>query len=72
MKEEILNAVREGNFYDWIANNYHRLSSYELVTILKEYVYQTERFNPVCTITGGTATEEIADELDDLLGDDDQ
>lgn len=67
MKEEILDAIRSENFYGWLANNYYRLSQFELVTICKEYVYQIERFNPVSTIDGGTAIEEIADELENML-----
>ena len=64
MKHEILDAVVSGNFYDWISNNYYRLSEYELVSILKEYVYQVERFNPVASIDGGNAISEIHDELE--------
>lgn len=66
MKQEILNAVASCNFYDWIACNYYRLSKEELVTILKEYVYQLERFNPIVT-SGLTAIDEVYEGIDDYL-----
>lgn len=63
LRKEIITAILESNFYDWLCQNYHRLSQFELLMICKEYVYQVERFNPVCTIDNGTAVEEIAGEL---------
>lgn len=69
MKQEILYAIASGNFYDWIANNYYRLSKEELVTILKEYVYQLERFNPIVT-SGLTAIDEVYEGIEDYLEDD--
>ena len=63
MLKDALNAMRECRFHDWLRCHTEELSREELVDVLIEYAYQLERFNPVCTIDGGTASQEIADSL---------
>lgn len=63
MLEDALNAMRECRFHDWLRCHTEELSRAELTDVLIEYAYQLERFNPVCTIDGGTASQEIADNL---------
>ena len=63
MLRDALNAMRECRFHDWLRCHTEELSRAELTDVLIEYAYQLERFNPVCTIDGGTASQEIADNL---------
>ena len=63
MLKDALNAMRECRFHDWLRCHTEELSRAELTDVLIEYAYQLERFNPVCTIDGGTASQEIADNL---------
>ena len=36
MKQALIEALKEGNLYDFMANNYHKFSKEELVYIIKE------------------------------------
>ena len=40
--EEFLQAAREGNAYDYIAQNYYNMHKFDLRTILLEYIYFCE------------------------------
>ena len=43
---EFIEAVKDGDGYDWIANNGHELNKYELIDILKEYDYAIYSMKP--------------------------
>lgn len=39
MREELLRAIDEDRLYDYIADNYHKMSNFELRTVLLEVIY---------------------------------
>lgn len=48
IREEIREAILGGHLYDFISNNQHRLSKYELVELVKNLdytAYQEESYN---------------------------
>lgn len=61
LKKEILGAIMNGDFYNWLCNNALKLSHYELTTILKEFAYVFDKDEP-CELA-----EDIVDSLIDYL-----
>ena len=61
-KDEILDSIKNGDFYGYLCNNAWKLSHYDLVTILKEYVYQYED-NALYRMTGNII-DELIENLD--------
>lgn len=57
MKEEILKACKDGTLYDFIANNYWKMSKEELKTVCLEAIYLADN------------DEEIGKELEERLCD---
>ena len=57
MKEEILKACKDGTLYDFIANNYWKMSKEELKDVCLEAVYLADN------------DEEIGKELEERLCD---
>ena len=39
LKEEMIEAIENDTFYDFISNNYYRFTKDELATIIKEFEY---------------------------------
>ena len=40
--EEFIEAMKNGHAYDYITNNYYKMSKSELADILKEYIWAFE------------------------------
>ena len=43
--QKYIKSLRNGNSYEWIANNGHELNKYELIDIVKELDYAIHLFS---------------------------
>ena len=56
--QKYIKSLRNGNSYEWIANNGHELNKYELIDIVKELDYAIHFFSG----TDGTPIYQFAAE----------
>lgn len=66
--EKLIQAVRDDNLYDYIANNYCEMTKEELAVVIKEYDYilyyeSRASINGDIIITRKELMEKLADEL---------
>ena len=71
MTSEILEKVKEGALYDYIAANYYKLSDGELKDLLLEYIYAfwqaTRQLEEISARRAGELKEELYDNIKELL-----
>lgn len=63
MIDKFLEAIEDGNEYDFIANNYTSMSKAELKDILLEYIYAIRRVPHNTMNFSADVTEYVRDEL---------
>ena len=61
MREELLRAIDEDRLYDYIADNYHKMSKFELRTVLLEVIYHYGQ------ALGRSLTEDEKEEMKEYL-----
>ena len=62
--KQFIEALRNGNVYDWICNHGHELNKYELLDIIKEYEYARGQMND--KLAEDLFKDFVADNLEDM------